>query len=91
MGPKTSSQCVATRYRLHACEVLANARTAGLLIDKSRPTTVKTRLIARSQQMLRVDEESAVEIDPTLLELGVHAAALLLVVAAIVEEQSGDT
>lgn len=35
---------------------------AGLLTDGSRPTTVKTRMIAKSQQMLRVDEESNSEI-----------------------------
>ena len=41
----------------------AGADTAGLQTDPSRPTTVKTRMIARSQQVLRVDEESNVEID----------------------------
>ena len=49
--------------RLAALLKRPNARTSGLIVDRSRPTTVKTRLIARSQQMLRVDEESAVEID----------------------------
>jgi len=39
------------------------ADTAGLQADSSRPTTVKTRMIARSQQMLRVDEESNEPID----------------------------
>jgi D-beta-D-heptose 7-phosphate kinase / D-beta-D-heptose 1-phosphate adenosyltransferase len=34
----------------------------GLIVDAARPTTVKTRMIARSQQMLRVDEESNTEI-----------------------------
>ena len=40
--------------------------TAGILTDRSRPTTVKTRMIARSQQMLRVDEESSAEIDAAM-------------------------
>jgi len=41
----------------------AGTATAGLRTDPSRPTTVKTRLIARSQQILRVDEEPNGEID----------------------------
>jgi D-beta-D-heptose 7-phosphate kinase/D-beta-D-heptose 1-phosphate adenosyltransferase len=46
------------------CDLLkrSHARTTGLIVDKARPTTVKTRLIARAQQMLRVDEESDIEI-----------------------------
>jgi D-beta-D-heptose 7-phosphate kinase/D-beta-D-heptose 1-phosphate adenosyltransferase len=32
--------------------------TSGLIIDKTRPTTVKTRIIARNQQILRIDNES---------------------------------
>jgi len=31
--------------------------TAGLLVDASRPTTLKTRIIAHSQQVVRVDRE----------------------------------
>ena len=30
---------------------------AGLIADKSRPTTIKTRIIARNQQVVRVDRE----------------------------------
>jgi len=32
--------------------------TKGLIADNSRPTTIKTRIISNSQQLLRVDEES---------------------------------
>jgi len=49
--------------RLSSLLKRSGARTAGLIVDRSRPTTVKTRLIARSQQMLRVDEELDAEID----------------------------
>ncbi len=35
--------------------------TKGIIIDKERPTTVKTRIIAHNQQMLRIDRE---EINP---------------------------
>ncbi|RKY39833.1 MAG: D-glycero-beta-D-manno-heptose-7-phosphate kinase [Candidatus Omnitrophota bacterium] len=31
--------------------------TEGVIIDKNRPTTLKTRIIARHQQVVRVDEE----------------------------------
>ncbi len=33
--------------------------TAGLVEDASRPTTLKTRVVARRQQMIRIDRESA--------------------------------
>jgi len=51
--------------KLRALLRAAGADTSGLFTDPSRPTTVKTRMIARSQQMLRVDEETDVEIDAT--------------------------
>ena len=38
--------------------------TRGLIVDRNRPTTLKTRMIARSQQMLRVDRESTAPLDP---------------------------
>jgi D-beta-D-heptose 7-phosphate kinase/D-beta-D-heptose 1-phosphate adenosyltransferase len=37
--------------------------TDGLVIDSSRPTTVKTRVIAHSQQMVRFDREIKNDID----------------------------
>lgn len=33
--------------------------TAGLVVDETRPTTLKTRVVARQQQMIRIDRESA--------------------------------
>ena len=38
-------------------------RTAGVLRDPNRPTTVKTRIIARNQQVVRVDREHVAAID----------------------------
>jgi D-beta-D-heptose 7-phosphate kinase/D-beta-D-heptose 1-phosphate adenosyltransferase len=38
-------------------------RTAGVLRDPNRPTTVKTRIIARNQQVVRVDRERVAAID----------------------------
>jgi len=60
------------RALLKACGV----GTAGILTDRSRPTTVKTRMIARSQQMLRVDEESNAEINAAVAgRLGAFCAS----------------
>lgn len=38
----------------------------GILEDSSRPTTVKTRIIAQSQQLLRIDKEERKSIDKNL-------------------------
>jgi D-beta-D-heptose 7-phosphate kinase / D-beta-D-heptose 1-phosphate adenosyltransferase len=38
--------------------------TTGVLVSKTRPTTSKTRIIARGQHMLRVDRESREDLDP---------------------------
>lgn len=39
--------------------------TIGVLTDDSRPTTVKTRVISSNQQMLRIDEEDAANLNKT--------------------------
>jgi D-beta-D-heptose 7-phosphate kinase/D-beta-D-heptose 1-phosphate adenosyltransferase len=49
-----------------------------LLADPSRPTTVKTRLIAGIQQVVRFDEESARPLDPALAEAYRRSAAEFL-------------
>lgn len=41
---------------------------AGVLADPSRPTTVKERVIAQSQQVVRIDRESPTEIRRDLLD-----------------------
>lgn len=38
----------------------------GILIDHSRPTTIKTRIIGNQHQVLRVDQEDCSEISPTI-------------------------
>ncbi|MGA9364708.1 MAG: D-glycero-beta-D-manno-heptose-7-phosphate kinase [Bacteroidota bacterium] len=40
--------------------------TAGLVVDANRPTTVKTRVIAHSQHVVRIDRETRDEISYTL-------------------------
>jgi rfaE bifunctional protein kinase chain/domain len=41
---------------------------AGVFLDNSRPTTVKTRIIAHNQQVVRVDKESRHQLNPQLFE-----------------------
>ena len=54
-----------------AQELLKSARsmgidTAGVVTDAGRPTTVKTRVIAHGQQVIRIDREIRTEIDDAL-------------------------
>ena len=42
--------------------------SSGVFIDKSRPTTVKTRIIAHHQQVVRVDRETKTAIAPAIRE-----------------------
>lgn len=57
VGPGENGTLLRELLRKHGASV------GGLMVDPARPTTVKTRMIARSQQMLRIDEESDAEID----------------------------
>lgn len=43
-----------------------NIRTDCIFPDKNRPTTVKTRIIARNQHVVRVDQESRDDISPKI-------------------------
>lgn len=40
--------------------------TGGILVDPSRPTTVKTRIMAQNQQIARIDKESRERIAPNI-------------------------
>jgi D-glycero-beta-D-manno-heptose-7-phosphate kinase len=42
--------------------------TRGLIVEKGRPTTIKTRIVAHHQQMVRFDRESKRKIDGTSLQ-----------------------
>jgi D-beta-D-heptose 7-phosphate kinase/D-beta-D-heptose 1-phosphate adenosyltransferase len=48
--------------------VESKLKTSGLLVDKERPTTVKTRIVAHNQQVVRIDREETHEIDSALVE-----------------------
>ncbi|MGF1532167.1 MAG: bifunctional heptose 7-phosphate kinase/heptose 1-phosphate adenyltransferase [Bernardetiaceae bacterium] len=43
-------------------------RTEGILTDPSRPTTIKHRILAGTQHLLRVDDESTAELTPAIAE-----------------------
>jgi D-beta-D-heptose 7-phosphate kinase/D-beta-D-heptose 1-phosphate adenosyltransferase len=62
------------------CGLLAEAGidTSGVIQDATRPTTVKTRIIARNQQVVRVDRERSVPLGSALRErvAGVVDAAI---------------
>lgn len=45
-----------------------NVAIDGLLVDRSRPTSIKTRVIARNQQMMRIDREVKGQHSPALCE-----------------------
>jgi D-beta-D-heptose 7-phosphate kinase/D-beta-D-heptose 1-phosphate adenosyltransferase len=57
----------------YAAELKKNLRgkklpISGLIVDPKRPTTVKTRIVAHSQQVVRVDRENPSEITPQLAD-----------------------
>ena len=47
--------------------------TDGVIVDSSRPTTVKTRVIAHGQHVVRIDRESKVDISPTIQDKIINA------------------
>ncbi len=63
--------------RLAACLSDTGVDVSGLVIDHARPTTRKTRIIAHSQQVVRVDRESRRKLSGSVMKK----------VAALVEER----
>ncbi len=62
----------------------AGADVSGLVCDSSRPTTLKTRIVAQRQQMVRVDRESDEAFSQTIQdELGTRLNAALNDAAAL--------
>jgi D-glycero-beta-D-manno-heptose-7-phosphate kinase len=51
---------------LRACVRAMQMGDKGLLVDTSRPTTLKTRIMARNQQVVRVDRESRAPLNPEI-------------------------
>ncbi len=41
--------------------------TEGIVVDKTRPTSIKTRIIARNQQVVRFDREAKKPVDPPVM------------------------
>jgi D-beta-D-heptose 7-phosphate kinase/D-beta-D-heptose 1-phosphate adenosyltransferase len=58
--------------------VNGNMKTSGLIIDKNRPTTVKTRIVAHNQQIVRIDREMTAEIPAEIVEQLVARIARLI-------------
>jgi rfaE bifunctional protein kinase chain/domain len=58
---------------LRRLAVESGFNTAGIISDPSRPTTIKTRVISGSQQMLRIDSESRAPISDTVEDALVSA------------------
>lgn len=67
--------------RLRTAFVTNQAKTSGLVVDATRPTTRKTRIVAHSQQMLRADREDRTPIHSDI-EAKLAAAFELAVVQA---------
>ena len=67
----------AGRWFRKYCEEIG-IETFWLKTDSSRPTTIKTRVVARNQQLVRIDEESVGEIPQGLLDTVVKEAASVL-------------
>jgi rfaE bifunctional protein kinase chain/domain len=64
------------RLRDHLADL--RIRVDGLVQDPGRPTTVKTRIIAQSQQVVRIDKEEPRRLDPAVAaELGARATDLV--------------
>jgi D-beta-D-heptose 7-phosphate kinase/D-beta-D-heptose 1-phosphate adenosyltransferase len=54
--------------RLRKMAEQAGFPTEGLFVDNGRPTTIKTRIIAHDQHVVRTDRESRAEITPAMQE-----------------------
>lgn len=50
----------------------------GIAVDSTRPTILKTRIIARQQQVVRVDKESSSPLSPKIIQRVRNSLALLL-------------
>ena len=46
----------------------AGIKSDGVLVDRTRPTTIKTRVVAGSQQIVRFDRESALDLSKEATE-----------------------
>ncbi|HVH45905.1 MAG TPA: D-glycero-beta-D-manno-heptose-7-phosphate kinase, partial [Labilithrix sp.] len=66
----------------------AGIDASGFVVDASRPTTLKTRIVARNQQVVRIDHETRGSFAPTIAEAVANAvrAALESADACIVSD-----
>lgn len=59
--------------RLRSAFAALNASTEGLVTDSSRPTTLKTRIIAHNQQVVRADRENRAAVAQTVEDRVIEA------------------
>ena len=65
-------------------------KTDGVIIDPNRPTTLKTRIIAGHQQVVRVDREKVDHLSGTILkDIITHAKKIIPKVDAVIIEDYG--
>ena len=71
---------------LHKAFKAVGIRTAGLITDAARPTTTKTRVIAGSQQVVRIDHETSAPVSPAIesrllvyLKKNIHSFSAVIV------------
>lgn len=50
----------------------------GLIIDQGRPTTTKTRIMAKHQQIIRIDRENSAQAPPAIAEIVLEKADTLM-------------
>jgi D-beta-D-heptose 7-phosphate kinase/D-beta-D-heptose 1-phosphate adenosyltransferase len=62
VGEDTFGECIVKELSKN------NISSENILVDKSRPTTLKTRVIAHHQQLVRIDVENKNSIDKSLIE-----------------------
>ena len=53
-------------HRLRALLNDQGMETSGILVDRARPTTIKTRVVAHQQQVVRIDRERVAPLTPSL-------------------------
>src|SRR3989338_3286796 len=62
--------------------------TSGIMIDESRPTTLKTRIVAQHQQVVRIDKEKVDTLSDALISRIINCAKELIdkIYAVIIED-----
>lgn len=77
-------------HRLRRLLAERGMETAGVVVDRSRPTTIKTRVVAHHQQVVRIDRERVAPLDAAVnRECAEAVLAQLPVAKAVIVEDYG--